>query len=194
MNFSVLICLLVCAGFNVLSVSARTEKGEEKSVCVDRINLYPSDMASRMEYQLGNYLLSLLSTNQTGRIEEIEHAFVPNFYNTSSFLVPRLVYVMFTCNDYEDIQSIIDDGRAFVWASEYLFLYMHPAVIRLVSLLDVTLLGPSVHSLKLCVPSNCSNATEVFSFEETILKVSKDQCLVLLLWNFHTNSMLYVIS
>ena len=188
MAFSVPICLLVCAGFHVVSVNGRAENGEEKGICVD-----PAYLSYDVEYLLGTYLLNLLkksSTNETEQIEAAENAFVPDLYNTTSFLVPRLVFVLFTCDDSEDIQSAIDDGRAFVWASEYLFLYMHPAVIRLVSLLDVTLLGPSVHTLKLCFPSNCSNTTLAFSFEETILKVS-NQCLV---QNSHTNSILYVIS
>ena len=152
-------------------LSVRDEvPGQQKDLCVDT-----TGASKDLENHLGSYLLSLLENsdaNQTLQIEEVEKAFVPDLYNASSFLVPRLVYVLFTCNSSEDKQDVIDDERAFVWASEYLFVYMHPAVIRLVSLLDVTLLSPSVYSLRMCIPNVCSNTTEVFSFEETILKVS----------------------
>ena len=160
-----LILLLLCAGFpHILSVRGEVPH-QQKCVCMD----------TTATNHLGNYLIRLLENsdeNQTLQIEEVEEAFVPDLYNTSSFLVPRLVYVLFTCNNSEDMQDVIADERAFVWTSEYLFAYMHPAVIRLVSLLDVTLLGPSVHTLRMCIPNVCSNATEAFSFQEAILKVS----------------------
>ena len=160
--------LLVCAGVHILPVCSQPHS-QQKGLCID--NVYPYD---ELENNLGNRLVRLLenSENQTLQIGEVETAFVPDLYNASSFLVPRLVYVLFTCNNSEDVQDAIDDERAFVWTSEYLFAYMHPAVIRLVSLLDITLLGPSVYTLRLCIPNVCSNTTEIFSFEEAILKVS----------------------
>ena len=109
--------------------------------------------------------------------EDATRAFVPDLYNASSFLVPRLVYILFTCNTSQDVDDVIDNEQAFVWTNEYLFAYMHPAVIQLVSLFDVTSwLGPSVHTLRLCHAYVCPNATSKLSFEQAILKVSDTKC------------------
>ena len=171
------ILLLLCGGFpNILSVRGEVPF-QQRSVCIDTTS--PSGIEhlwfDDLENYLGNYLLRLFEdpdANQTLQVDELEKAFVPDLYNASSFLVPRLVYVLFTCNNSEEVQDVIDDERAFVWTGDYLFVYMHPAVIRLVSLLDVTVLEPSVHTLRMCIPTVCSNATEAFSFQEAILKVS----------------------
>ena len=109
--------------------------------------------------------------------EDATRAFVPDLYNASSFLVPRLVYILFTCNASQDVEDVIDNEQAFVWTNEYLFAYMHPAVIQLVSLFDVTSwLGPSVHTLRLCHGYVCPNASSKLSFEQAILKVSDTKC------------------
>lgn len=147
----------------LLCVSFLTARSEQEEICIND--------QSDLESSLLDQLQGSDTLDQTA-VEEAEKAFVPDLFNTSSFLVPRLVYVLFTCNSSQDVHHAIDNERAFVWTNQYLFVYMHPAVIRLVSLLDLTLLlGPSVHTLMLCVPDICSNATEV-SFEEAILKVS----------------------
>ena len=179
-----MILLLLCAGFlHILSVRGEVPC-QQKSVRIDT-----TGASDDLENHLGSYLLRLFEdsdANQTLQVDEIEKAFVPDLYNASSFLVPRLVYVLFTCNNSEEVQDVIDDERAFVWTSDYLFVYMHPAVIRLVSLLDVTVLEPSVHTLRMCIPTVCSNATEAFSFQEAILKVSDSYNH--LVQKSHTNS------
>ena len=143
---------------SLLYTSFLTARSQQEELCIDN------------QSDLEDFLFQN-SDNQTTLIEEAEKAFVPDIYNASSFRIPRLVYILFTCDSTEGVVDIIDKERAFVWASEYLFVYMHPAVLRLVSLLDITPLGPSIHTLRWCIPRTCSNATGALNLDEAILKV-----------------------
>ena len=149
---------LLCAG--ILTVRSQQENG-----CINT------------QYELESSLLDKYDIDyrydDPVPFEEATKAFVPDLFNASSFLVPRLVYVLFACNTSQCVEDAIDNELAFVWTNEYLFAYMHPAVIRLVSLFDVTSwLGPSVHTLRLCPGRICPNASSELNFEQAIFKVS----------------------
>lgn len=150
--------------------------------CINRQSDLEQSLINSLHMRVDNE-----TEDQTLLMKEAKSAFVPDLYNASSFLVPRLVYILITCNSLENVQDVIDGERAYVWTSQYLFVYMHPAVISLVSLFDVTSLGLSVHTLRLCVPDTCTctNATKEVNFKQAILKVSDYRSLT------HTRRLYY---
>lgn len=159
MKWLVLITLL-CAG--ILTV-----RSQQENECIDsQHGLEFSLLDKYSEYNLYYNPIPF---------EDATRAFVPDLHNASSFLVPRLVYILFTCNTSQDqdIEDAIENEQAFLWTNEYLFAYMHPTVLQLVSLFAVTSwLEPSVHTLRLSHAHVCPNATSKLNFEQAILKVS----------------------
>ena len=82
-----------------------------------------------------SYVFRMLENSSEDQRLQVEEAFVPHFYTVKNTLfLPKLIYIMFTCNDSEDLTSIIEDNRAFIWTSEFLLAYMHPEVIQIVAL------------------------------------------------------------